>query len=95
MQGEADRSLLPWALQTLQPRGRQVSWGARGQAEGCVLQSSGALAMASQWPAPGLEAAVSLSPIPPSLPLPPNGGACLCGSQSVEASATGVYGHRH
>ena len=34
------------------------------QTEGCVLQNSRALAMATHWPDSGLEGAVNLSPIP-------------------------------
>ena len=40
--------------------GQRVSWGPRGQAEGSVLQSSRALAMAVHWLGPDLEAAESL-----------------------------------
>ena len=44
-----------------------MSWTAQGteQAWGCVLKDSRALARATHWPGPGLEAAaVSLSPYP-------------------------------
>lgn len=40
--------------------GQWVSWGPRGQAEGCVQQSSRALAMAVHWLGPDLKAAESL-----------------------------------
>ena len=43
-----------------------VSWGAQGQAKGCVPLSSRALALAIHWPGPGLEAAANLSCIPTS-----------------------------
>lgn len=43
-----------------------MSWTAQGteQAWGCVLKDSRALARATLWPGPGLEAAVTLSPHP-------------------------------
>ena len=41
--------------QALRPQGRQGSWGTRRQAEGCVVQSSRALATAARCPRPGLD----------------------------------------
>ena len=61
---EADLSLLPGAIQALQPRSWWVRWGARGKAEGCVSQSCRALAEAMCWPGPGLEAAAPSPPFP-------------------------------
>ena len=44
-----------------------VSWGLREQVGGCVLWSSRALTKAAHWPGPGLEAVITLSPIPASV----------------------------
>ena len=43
-----------------------VSWGPGDRLGACVLQSSRALAMATQWLGPGLEAVANLSSIPSS-----------------------------
>ena len=89
VQWEADHGLLPGPSR---PSARQVSCRARGQAEGCVSQSSRALAMATRWRGPGLEAAANLSPTPTSAAQQQWQSPWVA---STEASATGAYGHRH
>ena len=70
--------------------------GAWGQAEGCVLQISRALATDTHWLGPGLKATEPLSyPRLLSPPQPPNGRSIFHGWWVVESSATGVYGHCH
>ena len=82
---EADPSPLRGQLAHLSTS-RWVSWGyrwPRGQAGGCALEGSRALAKATHWLGPGLEVAVTFFPTP-SLWL--NGSSHLHRSQTVGPS---------
>ena len=91
--GEADFGLLLWAIQTLRSPSLRVSWGGPGDRLRAV--SPRAPGPSPQPPTGRAQALRQQRTPPPSPPSRLHGGGRLRGSQSLEASATGVYGHSH